>query len=304
MVQIITFAVRHIYLRMDVKDTFFSKKPSLNIRGRLIPCDPALVMGILNITPDSFYAGSRITEPQDILERASDMVRQGADILDVGGYSSRPGAGEITEKEELRRLAGSLPLIREAFPGIPLSVDTFRASVARKAVEDFGADMINDISGGRFDPEMIPAAADLQVPYVLMHIKGRPADMQEHAVYDDVVREIIHDLSGRIEELNRVGVNDIIIDPGFGFAKTVSHNFQILKELEAFAIFAQPLLVGLSRKSMIYKSLSTDPGQALNGSTVLHTIALIKGARILRVHDVREAREAVMLVKKTLEAGP
>lgn len=288
---------------MDSKDTFFSDKQSLNCRGRLFRYDPALIMGVLNITPDSFYAGSRMTDPGKIREKAGEMIEQGADFLDIGANSSRPGAGEISEEEELSRLDKAIPVIREAFPEVLVSVDTFRSGVARRVVRDLGADMINDISGGNLDREMFPTIAMLGVPYVLMHMRGNPANMQEHVVYKDVVREIILEFSGKISRLNRLGVNDIIIDPGFGFAKTADHNFQILNQLEAFRAFRQPLMAGLSRKSLIYKTLENNPEDALNGTTVLNTIALLKGASILRVHDVREAREAIILVKRMMEAG-
>jgi len=287
---------------MVSKDTFFSNKQSLNCRGRLLDFNTALVMGILNITPDSFYAGSRNTDPGKILEKAAEMIAQGADILDVGAYSSRPGAENVSEKEELLRLEAALKVIRSSFPDALLSVDTFRSAIARRVVKEFEVDMINDISGGDLDGEMFPTIADIQVPYIIMHMKGEPANMQEHAVYKDVVREIIRDFSEKINRLNRLGINDIIIDPGFGFAKTVDQNFDILRQLDAFHIFKQPLMAGISRKSMIYKTLEYEPEDALNGSTVLHTIALLKGANILRVHDVREAREAVLLVSKTLGA--
>jgi dihydropteroate synthase len=288
---------------MDFKDTFFSDTRSINIRGRLMYFQPALIMGILNITPDSFYAGSRLNDPAAIRRKAAEMIDAGAEIIDVGAWSSRPGAGDIPEKEELSRLDTALAVIRESFPGIIISVDTCRSAVARKVVKEYGVDMINDVSGGNLDQEMFTTVADLGVPYVLMHMKGHPSDMQEHAVYKDVVREIIHCLSEKVGRLNRLGVNDVIIDPGFGFAKTTDHNFEILNRLESFRIFNQPLLVGLSRKSMVYRTLECTPDEALNGSTVLHTIALMKGADILRVHDVREARESLVLYRKMMEAG-
>jgi dihydropteroate synthase len=256
-------------------------------------------MGILNITPDSFYQGSRLTDPGAILEKASEMISEGADILDVGAYSSRPGSEGVPAAEEMKRLAMALDTIRKAHPDILISVDTFRTEIAIKVVNDFRVDMINDISGGDMDPVMFETMARLQVPYVIMHMKGEPSNMQQHAIYEDVVKEIIYDFSAKLRRLNRLGVNDIIIDPGFGFAKTIEHNYQILRELETFHIFRQPLMVGLSRKSMIYRVLGTGPEEALNGSTVLHAIALMKGANILRVHDVKEARETIKLVGKT-----
>jgi dihydropteroate synthase len=256
-------------------------------------------MGIMNITPDSFYQGSRLMDPYVILKRANEMISEGADILDVGAYSSRPGSGEIPVEEEMQRLVMALDVIRQTHPDMLISVDTFRPEIASMAVNDFNVNMINDISGGDMDTGMYDTVAGLQVPYVMMHMKGKPSDMQEHADYADVVKEIILGFSEKMEQLNKLGVNDIIIDPGFGFAKTIEHNFQILQQLEAFNIFNQPLMVGISRKSMIYKVLGTHPAEALNGSTVLHTIALMKGANILRVHDVKEAHETIKLFGKT-----
>jgi dihydropteroate synthase len=234
-----------------------------------------------------------------ILKTATEMITEGADILDVGAYSSRPGSDGISAEEEMQRLDMALEVIRGAHPDMLISVDTFRPEIASRVVNDFNVDMINDISGGDLDPEMFNTIAGLQVPYVMMHMKGKPSDMQEHAKYTDVVKEIIFDFSEKLWQLNMLGVNDIIIDPGFGFAKTIEHNYQILRQLEAFHIFNQPLMAGLSRKSMIYRILGNNPSDALNGSTVLHTIALMKGANILRVHDVKEACETIKLVGKT-----
>jgi dihydropteroate synthase len=284
---------------MSPKYTFFSHKQSLNCRGRIIEFNKPLIIGILNITPDSFYPGSRLTDPEQIHKKATDMIAEGADILDVGACSTRPGAGDITVQEEMQRLGMALEVIRKAHPDVLISVDTFRSEIAAKTVKEYGIDMINDISGGDMDPDMFDIIASLKIPYVLMHMKGIPANMQKHASYSNVVKEIIYDFSGKIGKLNRLGVNDIIIDPGFGFAKTIEHNYQILRQLESFHIFNQPLMVGISRKSMIYRTLDRSPAEALNGTTVLQTIALMKGANLLRVHDVREAREAIDLVDKT-----
>jgi len=256
-------------------------------------------MGILNITPDSFYQGSRLTDPEGILESATEMISEGADILDIGAYSSRPGSVGITAEEEMQRLEMALDVIRKTHSDMLISVDTSRPEIASRVVKDFNVNMINDISGGDMDPAMFNTVAGLQVPYVMMHMKGKPSDMQEHAKYTDVVKEIILNFSEKLLQLNKIGVNDIIIDPGFGFAKTIEHNYQIMKQLEAFHIFNQPLMVGISRKSMIYQVLGTNSSEALNGSTVLHAIALMKGANILRVHDVKEARETIKLVGKT-----
>jgi len=284
---------------MSPKDTFFSHKQSLICGGRILHFRQPLIMGILNITPDSFYHGSRLMDTEDILKSASEMISEGADILDIGAYSSRPGSDGIPAEEEMQRLETALEIIRKTHPDILISVDTFRPEIASRVVNDFNVNMINDISGGDMDTGMFDTVAGLQVPYVMMHMKGKPSDMQEHAIYTDVVKEIIHHFSEKLRQLNKLGVNDIIIDPGFGFAKTIEQNYQILKQLEAFHIFNQPLMVGISRKSMIYRVLGTDPSEALNGSTVLHAIALMKGANILRVHDVKEARETIKLVGKT-----
>jgi len=288
-----------MHLKMESKDTFFSEKQSLKCRGRLLDFKQARIMGILNITPDSFYPGSRKTDPVNILDQASLMISEGADILDVGAYSSRPGGKDISVKEEMQRLDKALTLIRKSHPDVLVSVDTFRAGIARNVVRDFQVDIINDISGGDLDKEMFPAIADLGVAYVIMHMKGNPSNMQEKAEYEDIVREIILSFSEKISRLNLLGVKDIIIDPGFGFAKNMDHNFEILNQLEAFQIFTQPLLCGISRKSMIYKTLEGSPDDSLNGTSVLHTIALNKGANILRVHDVKEAKEAILLVERT-----
>jgi len=284
---------------MSPKDTFFSHKQSLFCGGRILDFRQPLIMGILNITPDSFYHRSRLMDTEDILKSASEMISEGADILDIGAYSSRPGSDGIPAEEEIQRLETALEIIRKTYPDILISVDTFRPEIASRVVNDFNVNMINDISGGDMDTGMFDTVAGLQVPYIMMHMKGKPSDMQEHAIYTDVVKEIIHHFSEKLRQLNKLGVNDIIIDPGFGFAKTIEQNYKILKQLEAFHIFNQPLMVGISRKSMIYRVLGTTPAEALNGSTVLHAIALMKGANILRVHDVKEARETIKLVGKT-----
>lgn len=284
---------------MSPKDTFFSHKQSLYCGGSILDFSQPRIMGILNITPDSFYKGSRLTDPDVVLRSATDMISEGADILDVGAYSSRPGSDGIPAEEEISRLDMALETIRKNHPDMLISVDTFRSEIASRMVHDFNVNMINDISGGDMDPEMFGTVAGLQVPYIMMHMKGKPSDMQEQAEYSDVVKEIIFHFSEKLRQLNKLGVNDIIIDPGFGFAKTIEHNYQLLQQLEAFHIFNQPLMVGISRKSMIYNVLGSNPSLALNGSTVLHTIALMKGANILRVHDVKEARETIMLVRKT-----
>lgn len=254
------------------------------------------VMGILNVTPDSFYDGGKYRSEENIMERAEKILSEGGDVIDIGGYSSRPGAADVTVEEELARVVPAVEAIRKKFPAAVLSVDTFRAEVARRAVEA-GADMINDISGGSLDPDMFAVAGNLKVPYILMHMKGTPADMTRYAVYEDLPGELLHYFQTKIAELRAHGVEDIIIDPGFGFAKTPDHNFELMRDLNYFKILKLPILVGISRKSMIYKRLKVSPQETLNGTTVLNTIALMNGAGLLRVHDVKECVEAVKLFK-------
>jgi len=270
---------------------------TINVRGQIIDLSVPRVMGVLNITPDSFYKGSRLGNETEILNRASEMLQSGADILDVGGYSSRPGADDITEKAELERVSGALSILRREFPSAILSLDTYRSSIADIGIREYGVDIINDISGGSLDNEMFGIIAEHNVPYVIMHMKGNPQNMQNNPVYEDIMTEIIKWFSEKKQELVLRGVKDIIIDPGFGFGKTVEHNFILLNNLEHFSILDLPVLAGLSRKSMIWKTLGIRPEESLNGTTVLNTIALMKGISILRVHDVAEAVEAVRLVR-------
>lgn len=251
-------------------------------------------MGILNATPDSFYAQSRQQQLDDALRTTEKMLADGATFIDIGGYSTRPGANEIPVSEELNRVIPVITGIKNEFPDVLISIDTFRGKVAREAVAA-GAALINDISGCSLDEEMLPAIVDLNVPYILMHLRGNPQTMQAEAIYKDVTGEVIHYFSEKINELNRLGVNDIIIDPGFGFAKKPEHSFELLKNLQQLQMFGLPVLAGLSRKSMIYKTLGTSAENALNGTTVLNTIALQNGASILRVHDVKEAVDIVEL---------
>jgi dihydropteroate synthase len=280
---------------MKSKDTFFSKKYSLNCRGKLINLSTPKIMGILNVTPDSFYDGGKFRTEKDILKKVEQMIEEGAAIIDAGAYSSRPGAEHITAEVEIQRLGIALAAIRTNFPDVIVSADTFRSEVALVAVKDYGVDIINDISAGSMDKNMLNTIAELNVPYVMMHIKGTPQNMQINPAYDNVVEEIIKYFSEKIQKAKLAGICDIIIDPGFGFGKTLEHNYQILNRLDDFKIFELPILVGLSRKSMIYKALDTTPVGALNGTTVLNTIAIINGANILRVHDVREAMETIKL---------
>ena len=267
---------------------------TMNIRGRLVDVSRPMVMGILNVTPDSFYAGSRCDGEEAIRQRVRRIRHEGAAILDVGGYSSRPGAGDVDPQEEWRRLQPAIEISREEWPDAIISVDTFRADVARRAVEA-GADIINDISGGDMDPGMFPAVAALHVPYILMHMQGTPKDMQQAPSYADVMSEVFRSLGERVEVLHEMGVADVILDPGFGFGKTMEQNYRMMARLGEFRLLGCPLLVGVSRKSMIYRLLGCTPEQALNGTTVLNVMALMNGASILRVHDVREAVEAVKI---------
>jgi len=277
-------------------------KPNyINVRGRLISFDMPKVMGVINITPDSFYSGSRFPDDSSLLEAASTMLDNGADILDVGGYSSRPGAPDISAEEEKRRVLRAVRLVSLEFPEAVISVDTFRSDVAREAVRDCGAHIINDISGGEADPEMFNLVAELKVPYILMHMQGTPSTMQAGPVYDDVVADILQWFGKKIVQLSSMGVADIIIDPGFGFGKTAVHNFDMLRRLGDFRAAGLPIMVGLSRKSMVWRTLGLSPEEALNGTTVLNTIALMNGADIIRVHDVKEAKEAVKLLTMVMD---
>lgn len=270
----------------------------ININGNLINFATPVVMGILNITPDSFYAGSRITIEEEALKRARQILEEGGTIIDIGGQSTSPASGMISEEEELTRVSPILKAIRREFPDALISIDTFYADVAKHAVEDFGVNIVNDISGGEIDARMFETVAKLQVPYILMHMRGTPQTMQQQTDYGNLIQEIFYYLSKKIAELNALGVNDIIIDPGFGFSKTLNQNYQLLGYLKYFDTFDVPLLAGVSRKSMIYKLLKTTPEESLNGTTVLNTFSLLAGADILRVHDVREAVEAIKLIDK------
>jgi dihydropteroate synthase len=260
-----------------------------NFNGKLSTTTP-IIMGILNVTEDSFYDGGKYTTETAVLERATQILSEGGDIIDIGAMSTRPNALEIPEDEEISRIVKAVKVVREKFPEAVLSIDTYRASVAKVAVEA-GADMINDISGGTFDPDMIPTVGALQVPYCLMHTTAKPSDMQQHTEYNDILADMLQFFGQQLEKLHAHHVHDIIIDPGFGFGKTLEQNYFLMDNLEVFQQLGLPILVGISRKSMIYKLLGTTPDGALNGTTVLNTIALMKGTDILRVHDVKEAVE-------------
>jgi len=276
------------------KDTFFQKKVTLNAGGKLIDLSTPKVMGIINVTPDSFFAGSRKTNVSDAVFMAEKMLNDGADLLDIGAYSSRPGATDISPQEETDRLLPVIEVIVKRFPEAVLSVDTFRASVAEVAV-NAGAQIINDISGGDLDAQMFKTVAKLQVPYILMHMKGTPQNMQEKAQYEDVFAEVFDYFAEKVYRLKQLHVHDVVLDPGFGFAKTREQSFELLQQMQGFDLLDLPLLVGISRKGMIYKTLNGTAETALNGTTVLNTIALMNGASVLRVHDVKEAVEAVEL---------
>jgi dihydropteroate synthase len=271
------------------------KPKFINAGGKLFDLTVPKVMGVLNITPDSFYSGSRVTDEKDIIRMAIKMTEEGADILDIGGYSSRPGATNISPEEERDRVLKAIEIVRRELPGAIISVDTFRADIAREAVSLHGAQIINDISGGEADSNMFTVVEKLNVPYIMMHMKGNPRTMQKHPVYDDVVADILKWFGERIFRLQSAGVKDIIIDPGFGFGKTIEQNFEMLERLGDFSVAGLPLLIGVSRKSMIWKTLDITPDEALNGTSVLNVVALMKGADILRVHDVGEAVQVVRL---------
>lgn len=277
---------------------------TINLRGKLLDVTVPKIMGIINITPDSFFTESRSTEASQIYFRVASMIESGMDILDVGACSTRPGIQQISEQEELARLRMAMEVIRNRWPDLPVSIDTYRASVASEMVQSFQADMINDISGGSLDEKMFETVANLQVPYVLSHIQGDLTTMQHNPLYEDITTDICQFFSRKTAELLQLGLNDIVLDPGFGFGKTIQHNYQLLRGLDELSILNRPLLIGISRKSMIYRFLNIDPEQSLNGTSVLHTIALMGGASILRVHDVKEAKEAILLYENLKNCSP
>ena len=269
---------------------------TINIGGNIMNFNKPKIMGILNVTPDSFYDGGIFNSEKKVLHQVNTMIDEGVDIIDVGGYSSKPGAENISLDTELKRVIPYIKIIKKNFEGIPVSIDTFRSKVAKEAV-NHGAEIINDISSGELDKKMFYTVSELKVPYIMMHMQGKPINMQINPVYKNLVVDIIENLSKKIFEARRIGINDIIIDPGFGFGKTVNDNYILLKNLSFFKELGCPILVGISRKSMIYKVLKTDPQNSLNGTTCLNTISLMNGANILRVHDVRQAKEVVDLVE-------
>ena len=268
---------------------------SLNLKGCLHVYNRPQVMGIVNVTPDSFYSGSRTMDETEIGLRIESMIEDGVDFIDIGAYSSRPGAGDISPQEEMNRLRKGMAVLRGIAPEIPVSVDTFRADVAKAAIEEMGADIINDISGGALDSNMFDMVARLKTPYILMHMRGTPATMQQFTAYADVVADVVSDLSVKLRQLRLAGVADVIVDPGFGFSKNLEQNFKLMNDLSAFSVLDCPVLVGIARKSMITKSLNIEPSDALAPTVALDAIALTKGASFIRVHDVREAAQTVTL---------
>ena len=276
----------------------------INVNGSLLDLSGPCVMGILNITPDSFYAGSRMQTEAEIAARAQQILDEGAGIIDIGAYSSRPNAENVSPREEMERLRMGLEILRKTHPGAVISVDTFRADVARMCVEEYGVAIINDIAAGEMDGDMFRTVVELNVPYIMMHMQGTPQSMQKEPSYDNLIKDVFLYFARKVQQLRDLGVKDIILDPGFGFGKTLEHNYELMAHLEEFHIFELPVLVGVSRKSMIYKLLGGTPQDSLNGTTVLDTVALMKGAHILRVHDVREAVEAVRITEKLkIESG-
>ena len=271
---------------------------TLNCKGRLLLIDKPLVMGIINATPDSFYGGSRVNSVDDIVAKAEKMLNDGADIIDIGGQSTRPGSELISADEEMERVIPAIKAIANKFPKAFISIDTFYSKVAMAAI-DAGATIVNDISAGSIDNKMIAVVAELKVPYILMHMKGTPQTMQQNAIYENVTREVLDFFIAKTAQLKKAGIVDIIIDPGFGFAKTIDQNFELLKNLSVFKMLDKAIMLGISRKSTIYKTLGVTAEDALNGTTVLNTIGLMNGASILRVHDIKEAREAVKLFSAT-----
>lgn len=287
---------------MQAKDTFFSRQLTINCRGKLLDLSTPKVMGILNITPDSFYDGGKYSTEKDVLLQVEKMLTEGCDIFDIGAYSSRPGAENVSENEEMNRLSNALGIIRKEHSTIIISVDTFRSEVAKNVVNDFNVDIINDISAGELDAKMFDTIAEINVPYIMMHMQGTPYNMQDNPNYKNIIKDVILYFSKKLNELREAGVNDVIIDPGFGFGKTVDHNYQLLKYLDNLKILELPILVGVSRKSMINKVLKVDTSEALNGTSVLNTLALLGGANIVRVHDVKEAKETIKLTSKYSKA--
>ncbi|MEL7270238.1 MAG: dihydropteroate synthase [Bacteroidota bacterium] len=275
---------------------------TLNCKGKLVDLSSPKIMGILNLTPDSFYDGGKYKDEAAILNQVERMLNEGATFIDMGAYSSRPGAEHVSEDEEKRRLLPILELVLEHFPQTLISIDTFRSGMARACLER-GAALINDISAGNLDAQMFQVVSEFRAPYIMMHLKGTPQSMQKQAVYEDLIQELLFYFSSKLKQAHETKLVDVVIDPGFGFAKTTPQNFELLQQLDLFKTLGKPLLIGLSRKSMIYKTLGTSAKEALNGTTALHAVALLKGANILRVHDVKEARECIQLMNALPDSG-
>ncbi|OFX29421.1 MAG: dihydropteroate synthase [Bacteroidetes bacterium GWA2_32_17] len=284
------------------KDTFFRKKTTLCFRQKIFELKSPIVMGILNVTPDSFYDGGKYKTEKEIIEQAEKMLCEGATIIDVGAVSTRPNSHPINFEDEKNRLKPVLSTLNKHFADTWFSIDTYRSEIAKMAVEEFGFGMVNDISAGSFDEKMFSEIAQLNIPYIIMHIHGTPLNMQINPTYNNVTQDIISFFSSKINFLKQIGIKDILIDPGFGFGKTIENNYTLLKELKALEMLELPIVVGISRKSMIYKLLETTPEQALNGTTSVNTIALINGADVIRVHDVKAAFEAIKIVKMYLQS--
>lgn len=290
---------RSNFYRMLITSTatkFLKRKNTINLNGRILDLAQPVVMGILNVTPDSFFDGGKYKSEKKVVKRAEDILEQGGTIIDIGAVSTQPGTDGITTKEEIERILPAVKAVRKAFPQAFISIDTYRSWVALKVIEECGPCIVNDISGGNFDVHMFDTIGKLGVPYVLMHMQGTPLKMQENPEYDDIIRDISMFFTDRVKKLNKAGVKDVIIDPGFGFGKNMEHNYELLNRLDSFKVFQLPLLVGVSRKSMIYKLLGSNPEEALNGTSVVNALALMGGTDILRVHDVREAVEAVRIL--------
>lgn len=282
----------------EIEDKLFPLKYTLQIKGRLVCLDRPQIMGILNLTPDSFFGASRIqTSKNVVIDKVSKMISEGADILDLGGYSTRPGATDISIEEEIRRVIPAVEWIAEAFPTLMISIDTFRSKVAEAAVQS-GAHLVNDISAGSLDPKMLETVGKLEIPFIAMHMRGNPQTMQQETNYSDILVEVLRYFSEKMSLCRKFGIKDVIIDPGFGFAKTAEQSYWLLRNLKSFQALSSPILVGVSRKSMIYKTLGTSPEESLNGTTALHMYALAQGANILRLHDVKEAKETLTLYKQ------
>lgn len=282
----------------SIDKQYFKKKTTIRYNGELVDLKMPRVMGILNITPDSFYDGGRYATLESALKHTERMITEGASIIDVGAYSTRPGADEVPAEDELTRLLPVVREIKKEFPSQLVSLDTFRAEVAQRVIHETGDCIINDISGGTMDRMMFETVARLKVPYILMHIKGTPQTMQQNPIYENVTKQVIKELSEGVFKLHEQGVSDVIIDPGFGFGKSLDHNYELFNQLDAFRMFELPLLVGISRKSMIFRLLEQTPEESLNGTTTLNTLALLAGANILRVHDVKPAVDAIKIIEQ------